>query len=204
MRYKTSSLWVAASVLAFAGTAPAAAQNYFIAQVIETGFNFCPRNFLPANGQTLAINTNAALFSLLGTTYGGNGTTTFQLPNLQGRMLIGDGQGPGLSNYVLGQVGGSENVSHTIANLPQHVHPGSIQTVTTAAGDMRSFRNSFAVTTDNQYSGGSTAPFDGSLHVDTVAVQKAGTDGPITVPNMAPFLVTQYCIAQFGIFPSRN
>lgn len=203
MRYKNSYLLAAASTLAFAGAMPASAQGYYIAQLIETGAGFCPRNFLDANGQTLAINTNQALFSIIGTTYGGNGVSTFQVPNLQGRMLIGDGQGPGLSSYVLGQVGGQENVTHTINNLPQHVHPGSVQTVTGAAGERRSFRNSFAVTTDLQYAGPSTGSYDGSLHADTIAVQKAGTDN-VTLPNMAPFLVTRYCMAQFGVFPSRN
>lgn len=203
MRYKNSYLLAAASTLAFAGAMPASAQDYYIAQLIETGAGYCPRNFLEANGQTLAINTNAAFFSLLGTTYGGNGTTTFQVPNLQGRMLIGDGQSPGLSNYVLGQIGGQENVTHTINNLPQHIHPGFVQTVTGNAGEVRSFRNSLAVTTDNQYAGPSAGSFDGNLQADTIAVQKAGTDN-VTVPNMAPFIVTRYCIAQFGIFPSRN
>lgn len=199
---KTSYL-LAASTLAFGGTVPAAAQDYYIGQLIETGTNFCPRNFLAANGQVLAINTNAALFSLLGTTYGGNGTTTFQLPNLQGRMLLGDGQGPGLSNYTQGQVGGTETVAHTIANLPSHSHPAVIQTVTGAGNQRIVFRNAFGVTTDNQYVSGTQASFDGNLEATTLAVQKSGTDG-VVVPNMAPFLVTQYCIAQFGIFPSRN
>ena len=201
MRYKISML-AAASTFAFAGTVPATAQDYYIGQVIETGAGFCPRNFLEANGQTLAINTNAAFFSLLGTTYGGNGVTTFQVPDLRGRMLIGDGQGPGLSAYTQGQVGGQENVAHTIANLPVHSHPGAIQTVTGAGNQRIVFRNSFGVTTDNQYVSG-TQGFDGNLEATTLAVQKSGTDG-VVVPNMSPFLVTRYCIAQSGIFPSRN
>lgn len=203
MRYKNSYLLAAASTLAFAGAMPASAQDYYIAQLIETGGSYCPRNFLAADGQVLAINSNQALFSLLGTTYGGNGVTTFQVPNLKGRMLIGDGQGPGLSNYTLGQVGGQENVAHSINNLPAHVHPGVVQTVTGNAGEVRSFRNSFAVTAGNQYTGPSAGSLDGSLQADTIAVQKAGTDN-VTVPNMAPFIVTRYCMAQFGVFPSRN
>lgn len=201
MRYKTSML-ATASVMAFAGAAPATAQDYYIGQVIETGAGFCPRNFLEANGQTLAIAQNQAFFSLVGTTYGGNGVSTFQVPDLRGRMLLGDGQGPGLSNYTQGQVGGVENVSHTIANLPTHSHPGVIQTVTGAGNQRIVFRNSFGVTADNQYVSG-TQGFDGNLEASTLAVQKSGTDG-VVLPNMAPFLVTRYCIAQFGIFPSRN
>jgi microcystin-dependent protein len=199
---KTSYL-LAASTLAFAGTAPAGAQDYYIGQVIEVGNDYCPRNFIEANGQILAISTNQAFFALVGTTYGGNGTTTFQVPNLQGRMLIGDGQGPGLSNYTQGQIGGLENVTHTIANLPVHSHPGVIQTVTGAGNQRIVFRNSFGVTADNQYVSGTQASFDGNLHADTLAVQKSGTDN-VVLPNMAPFLVTKYCIAQFGVFPSRN
>jgi microcystin-dependent protein len=201
MRYKISML-AAASTLAFAGIVPATAQDYYIGQVIEIGTNFCPRNFLDASGQILSIAQNQALFSLLGTTYGGNGITTFQLPDLRGRMLIGDGQGPGLSNYTQGQIGGQENVSHTIANLPAHIHPGAIQTVTGAGNQRIVFRNAFGVTTDNQYVSG-TQGFDGNLEATTLAVQKSGTDN-VVLPNMSPFLVTRYCIAQFGIFPSRN
>ncbi|APZ98103.1 hypothetical protein BWQ93_06140 [Sphingopyxis sp. QXT-31] len=192
----------AASTLAFVGTVPATAQDYYIGQVIETGATYCPRNFLEANGQVLPIAQNQAFFSLVGTTYGGNGVTTFQVPDLRGRMLIGDGQGPGLQNYTQGQVGGQENVSHTIANLPAHSHPGVIQTVTGAGNQRIVFRNSFGVTTDNQYVSGTQA-FDGNLEATTLAVQKSGTDG-VVVPNMSPFLVTRYCIAQFGVFPSRN
>ena len=202
MRYKISML-AAASTFAFAGTVPAMAQDYYIGQVIEVGNGFCPRNFLEANGQILAIAQNQAFFSLVGTTYGGNGVTTFQVPDLRGRMLIGDGQGPGLQNYTQGQVGGVENVSHTIANLPAHTHTGVIQTVTGAGNQRIVFRNSFGVTADNQYVSGTQAAFDGSLEASTLALQKAGTDG-VVVPNMSPFLVTKYCIAQFGIFPSRN
>lgn len=205
MRYKASYLLAATSILAFGGTAPAAAQDYYIGQVIEVGNNYCPRGFALANGQLLSIQQNAALFSLLGTTYGGNGVTVFQLPDLRGRMAIGDGQGPGLQNYTQGQVGGSENVTHTISNLPQHSHVSLMQTVTGNAGEVRSFRNSFAVTADNQYAGPSAGSFDGSLNSATLSVQQAGAaTSSVQLPNMAPFTVTQYCIALQGIFPSRN
>jgi microcystin-dependent protein len=170
--------------------------------VIETGGSFCPRNFLEANGQVLAIAQNQAFFALLGTTYGGNGVTTFQIPDLRGRMLLGDGQGPGLQNYTQGQVGGQENVTHTIANLPIHTHVGAIQTVAAPGNQRIVFRNSFGQTTDNQYVSG-TQGFDGNLEASTLSVQKSGTDG-VVVPNMSPFLVTRYCIASQGIFPSRN
>src|SRR5215210_4172339 len=91
----------------------------FIAEIIMFGGNFAPRGWALCNGQILAIAQNTALFSLLGTTYGGNGQTTFALPDLRGRVPIHPGQGPGLSSYSLGQVGGTESVTLLTNNIPQ-------------------------------------------------------------------------------------
>src|SRR5687767_9318635 len=94
----------------------------FLGQIQAFGFNFAPRGWAQCQGQLLAINTNTALFSLLGTTYGGNGQTTFALPDFRGRTMVGQGQGPGLSAYTIGQVGGTESVTLTSNNLPAHTH----------------------------------------------------------------------------------
>jgi microcystin-dependent protein len=94
----------------------------FVGQIQTFGFNFAPRGWALCQGQSLPISQNSALFALLGTTYGGNGTTTFQLPDLQGRVAVGQGQGPGLSSYVTGQKAGTENTQLTIANIPSHTH----------------------------------------------------------------------------------
>src|SRR3977135_1047673 len=94
----------------------------YIALILLFGGNFEPRNWAFCNGQIMSISQNTALFSLLGTTYGGNGQTTFALPDLRGRVPVGQGQGPGLSNYSLGQVAGAENLFLSIAQLPSHTH----------------------------------------------------------------------------------
>src|SRR5688572_2478542 len=95
----------------------------FIGQIILVGFNFAPRGYAMCNGQILSIAQNTALFSLLGTTYGGNGQTTFALPNLQSRVPVHFGQGPGLSSYSLGQAAGEENHTLSSNEMPQHNHP---------------------------------------------------------------------------------
>src|SRR5664279_4089451 len=94
-----------------------------LASILIFAGNFAPRGWALCNGQLMAINQNQALFSLLGTTYGGDGFTTFALPDLRGRVPIHMGQGPGLSNYIIGQTGGSENTTLLPTNLPPHTHP---------------------------------------------------------------------------------
>ena len=92
--------------------------DYYIGAIWSYGFGWAPRGTMACNGQLLSIASNEALFALIGTTYGGDATTTFGLPNLQGRTPIGTGQGPGLPNYVMGQAAGSETVTLTTSNLP--------------------------------------------------------------------------------------
>src|ERR1700712_195012 len=94
----------------------------FLGEIRIVGFTFAPRGWATCSGQLLPINQNTALFSLLGTTYGGNGQTTFGLPDLRGRTLVGMGQGPGLSNYYIGQASGTENVTLTTQQIAAHVH----------------------------------------------------------------------------------
>jgi microcystin-dependent protein len=202
------SLALAASGIAMASASPAAAQVFFLGQIIEVGNTFCPRGTADAAGQLLSIQQNAALFSLLGTTYGGNGVTTFALPDIRGRMVIGDGNGfnTGLGIFTQGQVSGQQTVTLTVLNLPSHTHVGVFQTIDGNTNDNKPFRNSFGVTPDNQYKTpppSGPASFDGALHADTMAVQKTGTDG-VPFNNMSPFLVTRSCIMLSGIFPSRN
>lgn len=202
------SLALAVSGIAIAAATPAAAQNFFLGQVVEVGGTYCPRGSADASGQLLAIQQNAALFSLLGTTYGGNGVTTFALPDIRGRMVIGDGNGSGtgLGFFTQGEVSGQQTVTLTTLNLPSHTHQGVFQTIDGNTNDNKPFRNSFGVTPDNQYKTpppSGPATFDGSLHSATMAVQKTGTDG-VPFNNMSPFLVTRSCIMLQGIFPSRN
>jgi microcystin-dependent protein len=122
-------------VATFASMSPAAAQaEPFIGQLMVTAANFCPRGWAQADGQILAISQNTALFSLLGTTYGGNGQTTFALPDLRGRAPIHQGTGPGLSNYLEGQVGGRESFTLTINQMPPHNHGVQATNVTADKG----------------------------------------------------------------------
>jgi microcystin-dependent protein len=175
-----------------------------IAEIRMFGGNFAPKNWAFCNGQTIQIASNTALFSILGTTYGGNGTTTFQLPNLQGRIPVGAGQGPGLSYYVLGQVGGSESVTLNVNNLPAHTH-SVIGTVTQGAtanggGDASPSGNYPANdgvanynTTANTTTGNATA---------NLTVGLTGSNTPMSV--MQPISCVYYVICQYGIFPSRG
>src|SRR6476659_7582144 len=98
----------------------------FLGEIRMVGFNFAPQGWALCNGQILSIAQNTALFSLLGTTYGGNGTQTFGLPNLQSRVPMHWGQGPGLSNYVIGEQTGTENVTILTSNLPPHTHTATV------------------------------------------------------------------------------
>jgi microcystin-dependent protein len=201
MRHTRILVLATTSALA-AVAAPAAAQEYFLGQLIEVGNGFCPRTWAEASGQILSIQQNTALFSLLGTTYGGNGVTTFALPDLRGRMSISTGQGPGLSLYSLGQVGGAESRTLNQSNLPAHIHVATVETNPGTATEQRSFRNAFAVTADNQYATGTN--LDVTMNSETVTVQGAGETATTTAPTVSPFIVTRKCIALAGIFPSRN
>ena len=163
----------------------------FIGSIILFGGNFAPRNWAFCNGQLLAISQNTALFSLLGTTYGGNGQTTFALPDLRGRAPIHFGQGPGLTNYDLGQVGGEETVTLTQAQLPPHTH-----TQPTTNGQQTTNRPGNALPArGGVYSNES----DGSAFHPTTA-----TGGGQPHDNRSPYLAVNYIICLFGIFPSRN
>jgi microcystin-dependent protein len=166
--------------------------------------NFAPLGWALCTGQLLPISQNSVLFSLLGTTYGGNGTTNFALPDLQARVAVGWGQGPGLSNYDLGQQGGSETVTLLATNIPAHTHTIT-GTVTLSAnatsGNTDTPYNSYpAVNGSNIYntaSDGSTMPL--SYNSGTVGVTGSSTPVSIVQPVMALTAI----IALTGDFPSR-
>ena len=194
----------------------------YIGQIVQGGWNFAPRNYAFCNGQLLAISQNTALFSLLGTTYGGNGQTTFALPDLRGRSMVHWGQGPGLSNYSLGQAGGSETNTLTAANLPAHSHTatfannGSSMNVATAkatvalpsAGAVLARSVDGAPTPTSLpriYAPAGTtadAALSGLNVAGTVTVNPTGNNSPVN--NLSPYLGVSMVIALFGIFPSRN
>lgn len=163
----------------------------FIGQILLFGFNFAPRGWAFCNGQLLPINQNSALFSLLGTTYGGDGRTTFGLPNLQGRVPMHFGQGPGLANRALGQTGGTQNITLGVNNLPVHNHA----ILAKAEGDTDNPTGLF-IAGDGTNSFGTTE--------DTQLANTANTGSGQAFSNEQPFQVVNYCIALVGIFPSRN
>ena len=171
------------------------AYESFIASIQPVGFNFNPRGWALCDGQILPIAQNTALFSLLGTTYGGDGRTTFALPDLRGRFAIGADQGPGLSFIQLGQTGGSENAQLTVAQMPAHTH-----VVTVAAN---SFEGEVANPTQGSISSktnGFSPTNNGSLGGVNVSPQGAGQ--PLSIRN--PYLGVNFCIALQGIFPARS
>ncbi len=179
----------------------------FIGEIKIFAFDFAPVGYSFCAGQTIAISQNTALFALIGTTYGGNGQTTFMLPNLQGRVPVGQGQGPGLPNYVMGQQAGNTTATLTTNNLPPHVHTAQGITinmpVATTGGDTDSPAGAFlAQATGDFYS--SVATPGNHYGALTVAGQtgSSGAGQPFSIMN--PYLTLNYCIATVGIFPSRN
>jgi microcystin-dependent protein len=168
----------------------------FLGQIIMGGWNFAPRGFAFCNGQIMSIAQNTALFSLLGTTYGGNGQTTFALPNLQSRVPIHFGQGPGLSNYALGQQAGEENHTLIITEMPAHIHPIQPACATVDADQASPSTHFPAAIPTNGYTNGSNAAMG--------AFNSGITGGSQPHNNIQPYLALNFCIAVEGIFPSRN
>ena len=166
----------------------------FIGEIRPAAFNFAPTGWALCQGQTIPISQNTALFSLLGTTYGGNGQTTFSLPNLQGRVALHNGQGPGLSSYDLGEVNGESSIVLNAAQMPLHSHN---VTGSSAGANSNSPTGRFpAVAARNCY--GPNA--NGFMSPEAVIAQGAGQPHN----NMQPYLVINYIIAMQGVFPQRN
>jgi len=169
----------------------------FIGEIKLVPYNFAPRGWAFCQGQLLSIAQNTALFSLLGTMYGGNGQTTFALPDLQGRCIVGTGQGAGLSPYVQGQAAGTESVTLLSTEIPAHNHgvlvSGVNATLTPAIG------NHAAIAT------GTLGNVYGTTPVGTMPAQTiTATGGNQPHPNRQPYLGLNYVIALEGIFPARN
>jgi microcystin-dependent protein len=178
----------------------------FIAEIRYFAGNFAPRGWALCQGQILAIAQNTALFSLLGTTYGGNGQTTFGLPDFRGRVALGTGQGPGLSPYSLGQVGGSERFTILPSQLPTHTHPftGSVtMNGNAAAGNADAPQNTYpaAQAGTSLYATANDGSKMGAMQ-HNLGTTPTGSQTP--VGNLMPVLGLNFIICIFGIFPSRN
>ena len=178
----------------------------FLGEVRMFAGNFAPRGWMFCNGQLLAIAQYQALFSLIGTTFGGNGTTNFALPNLQSTIAVGEGTGPGLTPRVLGQTGGTETVTLTTAQIPAHMHMLGASTTPAVAGGQSPNASLVlgtpSVTTGVLYTNntGSPAPIAGTLV--NKSVSEVGGNQPHD--NLMPTLCVSFIIATQGIFPSRN
>ncbi|MBI5258118.1 MAG: tail fiber protein [Burkholderiales bacterium] len=171
----------------------------YLGSICITAATYCPTNYLDANGQTMAIAQNSALFSLLGTTYGGNGVTTFQLPNLQSRLPLGIGQGAGLSPVQQGEVSGQESVTLSTAQLPAHSHTAQLHGLA-AAGNTDSPAGAVPaqLSRSNNYS---NAAANTAMGASAITVGSTGSNQPVALRN--PYLGLRYCIAIQGLYPSR-
>lgn len=177
--------------------------SFYLGQITMFGFGFPPKGWALCNGQTLAINQNQALFSLLGTTYGGNGVTTFLLPNLQAALPVCEGQGAGLSSYVMGQVGGNANVTLSLNQLPSHGHTFNATKTNASAATLSGNIPAKSIV-------GSPAIFYATQGTPPLVFVPMAAGACTTVgssqahSNLMPSLTINFCIALTGIFPSRN
>lgn len=192
----------------------------FIGTIQPFAFNFAPRDWALCGGQLLPIAQYSALFSLLGTTYGGNGTQTFALPNLQGRVPMSQGSGAGLSSRLIGEMSGTENVTLLSTNLPPvPISTAGLSVTTTIKLANTASNPATTPTPTNAYLGASgTGPASAAIYSDnqgSAPVNLLGTSNAVSgnlfttggsqpTPIMNPFLVVNFSIALQGIFPSRN
>jgi len=178
----------------------------FIGQIAMFAGNFAPKNTAFCNGQLLPINQNQALFSLLGTSYGGNGINNFALPNLQSRLPVHQGQGPGLSPYILGQSAGAENVTIDQTTMPSHSHSFYATTASATTGTIASNQIPAAPTAANAslYAVSASLP-NPPLTPQALAAGTCGNAGGSQPhSNLMPTLCVSFLICLTGVFPSRN
>ena len=182
----------------------------FVGQILWFPFDFAPVGYALCQGQLLPINQNTALFSLLGTTYGGNGVSNFALPNLQARVALGFGQGPGLTSYSQGQTGGSETVTLLTSTHALSAVPGASTVACkngpgdqpAAAGNVPAIESTGVTATYSSAAPDSTMAAGSVALSGTGSATAAGGSAPHT--NLQPHLTINYCIALQGIFPPRN
>ncbi|MDR7127301.1 tail fiber protein [Pseudotabrizicola sp. 4114] len=205
MRFANAMGKAGLCALTLIGTAVApqsarAADEPFIGEVMLVAFDFCPRNFLRADGSLLSIAQNQALFSLYGTTYGGNGISNFAIPDMRGRVLIGPGTGPGLPTVALGQVSGSATQTMTVNTMPTHSHAVNANNLD---GDKPGPGGKLLAAAPTGGTGNETiySTAAATVTMNPSMIAPSGSNAPFNTQD--PTLGLTHCIAQFGIFPSR-
>lgn len=174
----------------------------FVAEIRIFAGNFAPRGWAFCSGALLPISQNTALFSLIGTTYGGDGRTTTQLPDLQGRAPMHPGNGPGLTSRRLGQRGGVESVVLTEAQMAPHSH--SMQAATAPASTYAPGDASAPSSLARSVGGNGYSDLASDVGMHESAVSESGVDDPLAHNNMQPFLTINFIIALVGLYPSRD
>lgn len=173
----------------------------FLGEIKMVGFNFAPQGYATCDGQIMSIAQNSALFALLGTTFGGDGVTTFALPDLRGRVAIHQGQGPGLSPRVMGETAGEENHTLILGELAGHTHPVTVNPACSAEDGTTGSPVNNVPAVPAAVSAYATAA-TGTMAPGTGTAGTAGGSQPHN--NMQPFEVVNFIIALNGVFPSRN
>lgn len=194
-----STAVVLAGGLGMASTA--SAQDFYLGELMKVPYNFCPRGTFEANGQLVSIAQESALYALFGTTYGGDGVTTFGMPNMAGRYSMHPGTGPGLSTRTQGQQGGTETNVLTMNQMPRHEHTALIRTTSSAGNTGQAFRSILPTTPANKYVSG-TAPAGMLMNANSLDIRHTGASTPYD--HLPPYLAIRYCVVSAGIFPSRN
>lgn len=175
--------------------------QFYVGEIFGFSGTFAPLGSMFCHGQLVSVAENDALFSLIGTTYGGDGTTTFGLPDLRGRVPLSQGQGPGLSNYTIGQKAGSETVTLTTSQLPRHNH------LVTAANQASTATPSDSSYLANEEVSSTAAPIYGpapGTPVNLAPNSVSSSGGSLPHNNLQPLQVINYCIAMYGIYPQQS
>src|SRR6201993_2415087 len=176
--------------------------NPFLAEIRIFPFNFPPKGWAFCDGQLMSISQNTALFSLLGTTYGGDGKSNFALPNFQGNAPMHPGQGPGLSLHDLGETGGESNVTLLQSEIPLHNHAANC--LSTAGDSNAPTGNTWAATAGTGRGGGPPNYSTPGATTSMNALATGGTGGAQPHNNMSPYLAVTFIIALQGVYPSRS
>ena len=193
----------APAALMSTATPASAGVDEYLGELMLVGYNFCPRGSFEANGALLPIASWQALFSLYGTTFGGDGRTSFGLPDLRGRSPIGQGSGPGLPPVQWGERSGSTSFTLNVTQMPSHNHTGEVRSENAVQADTGNpAGNAIARSTLTIYSNNSPPTAAGAMHPGTLFINNTGGNQP--VDKRSPYLGMRYCVVNSGIYPSRN